>query len=523
MIRRPLGSSRCLRGLIVLRIALCAALIVIGLPAAWADEQSSRQIPWDSIRQVAEQFVAKESPADAWPFKAADTPSLAAATKKVFADYFDPIQLSADNLPAQRDYYATQLLPRQGVEGKFSRQGGYLRGRPLPIGPWDSPYWQQINYAIDILRARAIGLDGFQFDMLQANTGRYWDDLLMMCDVATAIAPGFSILPEPDMAALQSISVEDLTRALTSLAQRSAMYRLSDGRMLVTPFYPESSPAGYWSDVVDEMARRNAPIALIPVLLNFGLHASSFAHFSYGLSYWGDRDPVTFADDNFFGRVRALRSGRLATMLPIAPQDVRPKNSMMWEAANTRLFRAEWSKAIAEAPDFVHLITWNDYSESTEISPSNGTQYIFYDLTRFYTHWFKTGQMPSIVKDAIFYTHRRQIERLGEPPISTDLPMKLNGAEALHNDIEMIAFLTSPAQLEIEIDGQHYTADAQAGLAELRAPAAVGRPRFRILRNGVAVVEKLSDWPIEGHPNVEDPSYVGGSSSRAFIELPQGQ
>jgi hypothetical protein len=87
----------------------------------------------------------------------------------------------------------------------------------------------------------------------------------------------------------------------------------------------------------------------------------------------------------------------------------------------------------------------------------------------------------------------------------------------------MVALLTSPAQLEIEIDGHRYTADAQAGLAELRAPAALGRPRFRILRNGVPVVEKLSDWTIDGHPDVEDPSYVGGSSSRPFVEMPQGQ
>lgn len=90
-------------------MAICAALMIISPKPASAGEATAptTQIPWNSIRQVAEQFVAKELPADIWPFRAADTRTLAAATKKVFADYFDPIQLSADNLPSRRDYYAT--------------------------------------------------------------------------------------------------------------------------------------------------------------------------------------------------------------------------------------------------------------------------------------------------------------------------------------------------------------------------------------------------------------------------------
>ena len=399
-------------------------------------------------------------------------------------------------MPSRRDYYATQLLPRQGVEAEsFFARVGICAGVLCRSGHGTVRIGGESSMpSIFLGRARSASM-AFNSTCCKPIRDDHGTTLLMMCDVAAAVAPGFSGRSGAGYGDTCSRSAWTIfaRRSREELAQQPSIYRLPDGRMLVTPFYPESSAAGYWSNVVDEMTKRNAPIALVPVLLNFGLHANSFAHFSYGLSYWGDRDPASFADDNFFGRVRALRSGRLATMLPIAPQDVRPKISMMWEAANTRLFRAEWSKAIAEAPDFVPPRSLGTtIRRASEISPSSGTQYVFYDLTRFYTHWFKTGQMPAIVKDAIFYTHRRQVERLGEPPVSTDVPMKLNGAEALHNDIEVIAFLTSPAQLEIEIDGHRYTAEAQAGLAELRAPAAVGRPRFRVFCRelGVPVVEK---------------------------------
>jgi hypothetical protein len=35
-------------------------------------------------------------------------------------------------------------------------------------------------------------------------------------------------------------------------------------------------------------------------------------------------------------------------------------------------------------------------------------------------------------------------------------------------------------------------------------------------------VDKLGDWPIEANPGVEDPSYVGGESTRAFVATPPG-
>jgi hypothetical protein len=501
------------------RSAIVIALCLLSFAARQTRAEAGQDVPWDTIRQIAQDYVNRESPSDVWFFKRAEPAVLARAQQKVFAHYLDPFPLSFDNLPSRDDYYSLQFLKRDGEKGKYARVGGYLRGRPLPVGPWESPYWRQINYAIEIFRARLIGLDGFQADMLEANSGKYWDALLMLCETAAAVAPGFSIVPEPDMATLLSIGVEDLVHALTTLARSPAVYRLADGRMLVTPFDPDLNPSALWREVIDVMARRNTPIALIPVLLNFRLHGYRFAPFSYGLSSWGVRDPQSLAEDGLADRVYTLRSGHLALMVPVVSQDVRPKSSVLWEAENTRLFRDGWRRAIDENAQFVQLITWNDYSETTEISPSSGTQFVLFDLAGFYTQWLKTGQMPRIVSDAIFYSHRRQIERLGQPPNSLDMPMKLRGSEALHNEIEMIAFLTAPARLEVEIAGRRYGAEVNAGVAELRAPAEIGRPLFRIVRQGTTIVEKLSDWQIEAHPDVEDPSYAGGSSTRPFARV----
>jgi hypothetical protein len=53
-------------------------------------------------------------------------------------------------------------------------------------------------------------------------------------------------------------------------------------------------------------------------------------------------------------------------------------------------------------------------------------------------------------------------------------------------------------------------------------PASPGRPVFRILRDGKAVVEKVGDWTIEPNPATANPDYFGGSSTRPFRAISSG-
>lgn len=66
-------------------IALCAALIGVGSAAAFAGDEAANRtpIPFDSVRAIAENYVAKELPAGGWPFEVADTHTLATAEKSV--------------------------------------------------------------------------------------------------------------------------------------------------------------------------------------------------------------------------------------------------------------------------------------------------------------------------------------------------------------------------------------------------------------------------------------------------------
>jgi hypothetical protein len=499
---------------------LVLLLFCPGIYQTQAADMTMQEVPWQDVGAIAKQFVDDESPPQVWPFDRTDLRTLTLSPKKVFIHYFPPLPISIDNKPTESDYWSTQFLQRSGENNKYANVGGYVRQRPLPAGPWNSPYWQEIEAAIDVLRARAIGVDGFGVDILQTEPGRYWDQARRICAAASAIAPDFHFVPEIDASALAKASVDEIVRASEELATCPAAYRLADGRILFVPFSPNTQSPAFWKDVEDKLAQHHVAIALVPDLIDLGRYADQFAPISSGLSFWGPRDPATVTSASLKTLEEHAASLTHYWMQPVAPQDARPKSSVLWEAENTSLLRTSWTEAIKKNADFVHMITWNDYGEGTEFAPSSGSQFLFYDLSAYYIQWYKTGHPPPIVKDAIYYCHRTQIfdpTKIFQPG---DLPFQLLGSTPLHNDVEMIAMLTKPATLQIELTGRQVEKSVPAGLQVLTMQASPGRPIFRILRNSKIIAEKPSDWLIDADANKANPDYFGGSSTRAFVAIP---
>jgi hypothetical protein len=478
--------------------------------------QDLQQPDWDEIRRIAEEVLAHESAPNSFPFERPGRLALVNSPRKVFFHYFPPFPLSFKNQPRGRDHYDDQYLRREGEDNRYANLGGYLRERPMAVGPWQTRFWQQINYAIEILRARLTGADGYMVDVLRLRSDPSWERIRILFDTTAAIDRDFHLALEPDAAALRDINPEVLVETLLDVASSPSAFRLNDGRLLVAPFNPENYPASFWQTVIDEMARHGTPIAFLPVLLNPLRHAAAFAPFSYGLSYWGSKDVNSVKRGNEDGIRYHLGNFSPVFMQPITPQDARPKSAAFSESNNTVLFRELWMKAIENNVPYVQVITWNDYSESTEVSPSSGTQFLFYDLATYFITWFKTGRQPTIIRDAIYYSHRRQLVAPGMIVRAGDTPMQLRGATPVHNQIELLALLTRPATLQIEIAGKRFERNAQAGLVTLQAPATLGRPIFRIFRHDHVEVEKISDWEIGDPTDAADPLYVGGSSTRKF-------
>jgi Glycosyl hydrolase family 71 len=446
--------------------------------------------------------------------------SLFNSSKKVFAHYFYPFPLSINNKSASDDYYNANYLNKNGESAKWAASGGYLRQRPLPVGVNSDRNWPLNNMQREVRMAIARGITGFTFDVLSAKeaTGSN-THLQMLLSAAQAVDPRFKILIMPDIAALKSDSAT-VVNSIAAAASSPAAYRLEDGRLVVSAFNAGGNSADWWSSVITELKGRGIAIAFVPTFLGWKGQADAFAPISHGFSDWGTATASVSDGMKSDPQLAHSKYGKIF-MMPVDPQQYRPKDSIYWEAGNSATFRNAWMSSIAGDTDWVQLVTWSDFSESSEIEPYTdstlrtdiGTG--FYDLNAFYAAWFLTGKQPQITHDVLFYFYRREPTDAASPAQSK--PNKIVNSTAEDN-IELLAFLTSPGDLKITIGGRTSTQNAPAGITSFKVPTAPGTPIFSLSRGGSEVFSFPGPIQIFGSgglpSGVIDMTYWGGSASR---------
>lgn len=450
------------------------------------------------------------------PFTRVSPEVLRQSPKKVFGHYFTQFPLSIDNRNPKEDYYEKHYLDPAGEDGKHRSYGGFLRQRPLPREPRAEKDWFERNLEEEVRSAIAIGLDGFACDILQYE-GYHRDRVGMLLDAASRVDSDFKIMLMPDMEAAFKSEPEKLVGCIRELARHPAVFRLDDGKAVVSPFNAQNQTAAWWKDWGSEMERGGMDIALVPLFQDWKRFAEDFKPISYGFSDWGWRHAL--GHEKWIKTAREAHEYVQIWMAPVAPQDMRPRSLSYWESANSENFRTMWENAIEGGADWAHLITWNDYSEHSVIAPSTGTQHAFYDLTAYYTAWFKTGKQPMITRDVLYYFHRLQ-STSARPDLTRQtgtFEIRPPGYSEALDEIELLAFLTSPGTLQIEIAGQKHEMEAPAGISSFCVPLSTGRPEFGLLRGGKQAVSVRSAFAISDRIMYQNLLYHGGSSSRSPI------
>lgn len=160
----------------------------------------------------------------------------------------------------------------------------------------------------------------------------------------------------------------------------------------------------------------------------------------------------------------------------------------------------QWQGIITNQPDWVEITTWNDFNESTYISPvSNPGQYEaqvqvpvryshagYLELAKRYIAWYKTGVPPATNDDALFYFYRTHSTNL-VASATNDVPVTWfvgDVADVIYNTL----FLTAPAQLNVLSGTNSATYSLGTGLQQVRTPFAPGTQTFTLTRNGAQVL-----------------------------------
>lgn len=402
-------------------------------------------------------------------------------------------------------------------------------------------------YEREIRKARALGIDGFALNAGGWSKEPYYVRYAaQMFEAAARLHNGFKLMFSVDFCCGNTAAdFEDMMRRFANNPRYADVYFKQNGSFVVTTFAGDKLGVDAWKQIRADLvsgahpstttfpnalasvrgAPNNKPIQifLVPAFFLGGetpdrkaveRGVKEWRDVIDGAFYWGiagvpgsgrELDPVRSSD----AYADALHPAKLY-MAPVALQFWGANADRYYEYSGGAGMRAMWMDTITRAkPDWVEIITWNDFIEGTYISPIDdpnqyaganflnssgvpmGTRGYFHshaaagELMSYFIYWYKTGIQPTITNDTIFWFYRTQ-------PASVDagVPSVKNKYGPVADFIYVTANLTAPATLRIE-SGDHVTSlKLDAGSHDVSAPfVAGGAPKFTLLHGRHVVLE----------------------------------
>ena len=168
---------------------------------------------------------------------------------------------------------------------------------------------------------------------------------------------------------------------------------------------------------------------------------------------------------------RAWRKRSKVFMASVTPYYIGGgRNFRVFETEGFKSMAAEWEAAIRSDANWVQIVTWNDWYESTYVAPFAEQRpdelpnrdlvgrllphVAYLDASKYYIDWFKTGKKPVLTKDQLFYFYRLH-PKSEKSDISFSgiegkgLPKGING---LKDNVYVSAFLLNPGQVSFGVD-----------------------------------------------------------------------
>ncbi|OJJ50397.1 hypothetical protein ASPZODRAFT_129014 [Penicilliopsis zonata CBS 506.65] len=252
----------------------------------------------------------------------------------------------------------------------------YLMGNTATFGPSD---WET-----DIQEAQAAGIDAFALDVGSGDNVA----LPLQMGFETAAYYGFKMFFSFDYSGgtgtitdgsssneTEAIWPKDNVTALIKAWSSSDAYYTYQGKPLVSTFEGPAS-ADDWTDIKNETG-----CLFIPDWTSIGPKAALKTGVVDGLFYWGGwpwgPESVNTTIDKQYMAALAAADDNKPYIMPISPwfYTNMPGYDKNWVWNGDNLWYDRWQQALDLSPDFLEIISWNDFGESHYIGPLHTTEY----------------------------------------------------------------------------------------------------------------------------------------------------
>ncbi|MCJ1357376.1 MAG: hypothetical protein MMC33_007372 [Icmadophila ericetorum] len=222
----------------------------------------------------------------------------------------------------------------------------------------NSAAFQQTDWESDIQAAKAAGLDGFALNI--GNDDYTGQQLSNAFSAAEAIG-NFQMFISFDYGAYPDWTTAQVQQITNQYGVSSAYFQYW-GKPLVSTFEGPDATATDWNAIGSEFS-------LLPSWTSLGPAFSSRLGQVVGALAWAAwptyPDSINTANDVFWSNMLQGKSYMMAVS-PWFYADCYGKN---WLWSGDDLWHERWQQVIEYQPDFVEVLTWNDFGESHYIGP----------------------------------------------------------------------------------------------------------------------------------------------------------
>lgn len=379
-------------------------------------------------------------------------------------------------------------------------------------------YGESIDgYKREIQEAQAAGIDGFAL-----NVGA-WDDpqayyktrVSLMYNAAEQLATGFKLFFSVDFE-----NASNTVAMVEQFAGRTNSFRYA-GKLVLSSYGHNDVPAMGWTGVdwtnaiIGKLTKDGYPVFFVPhffpspvqelpgysdaqsILRKYGnLLDGLFLFVAAGLP-----PQLAQCNSNYTAAVHGVQKLSMASVAPHYWGCVQASlGRRYFESDGGEGLALQWSSIITNQPDWVEIVTWNDWNESTYLCPiDDPSQYFsgaqtpkrychggYLELSKHYISWYKNGVEPPINHDALFCFYRTH-SKTAVASNTNDLPVTWfigNVQDTSYSSVLLLA----PASLEIRSGATATTNTLAGGLHHVRVPFSSGPQSFTLRRNGVQLL-----------------------------------
>lgn len=345
--------------------------------------------------------------------------------------------------------------------------------------------------------AKSAGIDGFALNCGEWRGSRYRKLALRFYQLAERLPWRFYLF-----LSLDGVASEDLETAAGEVSAFGAQYRV-DGKVFISTYGGQGGDGERGRALVRQARESN--LYFVPYFFPTGQiserpsretiekliesYSGLSGYFYFGAA--GQTDDLLRAQDAWLS-VGAER--HVPIMLGVSPfYRGNGSNFRVFDRRGVSGYEAQWRSAIFGGANWVQVVTWNDWMESTYVSPVNaglewgwgrhfGVAILSHDgflvATRYLSRWFKEGAPPPVEKDRFILTYiPHLLGAASRSGVLDDSPIGLpRGMESLDDVVYVTTILGSGGQLTCDVGGRSHRFRADAGMTHFSFPKGLGRP-----------------------------------------------